>query len=260
MKPLPCSRPNNHLGFSLVEMAIVLLIVGLLVGGLLPGLGSQMEKNRASDTQSTLNTVTEALFGYAAGHGGSLPCPATVASAGFADPATAGTTNGICTSPFAGFVPGRLLGLTPLNADGFVIDAWGNPIRYSVATMNIGGGSTNRAITVENGVRNMGIASFGTFATYAPATNTLLLVCASATGITATTCGPATNLISNDAVAVLYSYGPSGIIGSGTDEGENNDGDQFYVSHPKTDTFDHIVQWIPRNTFVSKMLSAGALP
>lgn len=249
-------------GFSLVEMAIVLLIVGMIMGGLLPGLASQMEQSRVTDTKTTMNSIMDALYGYAAGHQGALPCPATLTSAGAPDPGNTATTTGICTDPFGGFLPGRTLGLSPINANGFVVDAWGNPIRYAVATMNVGGGSTNRAITFEGGARAMGIAPFSAFSTTSPVANALLSICASAAGIAATNCGVAANTISSDAVAVIYSYGPTGPTSSGSDEKENNrtPADQFFVSHAKTDTFDHIVQWIPKNLFVSKMLAANVLP
>lgn len=251
--------PSLQRGFSLVEMAIVLLIVGLLMGGLLPGLASQMEQGRVTDTKATMASIMDALYGYAAGHRGALPCPATLASAGNPDPVNAGTTNGLCTDPFGGFVPGRLLGLAPVNANGFVVDAWGNPIRYAVSNMASG---ANRAITVENGVRDLGIANFGAFANTNPSNNTLLSVCASSAGITTASCGPLANTTSNDAIALIYSYGPTGVPTSGADEGENNaaPANQFFVSHTKTDTFDHIVQWIPKNVYLTKMIAAGVVP
>lgn len=252
--------PSLQRGFSLVEMAIVLLIVGLLMGGLLPGLASQMEQGRVTDTKATMASITDALYGYAAGHRGALPCPATLTSAGNPDPLTAGNSNGACNDSFGGFVPGRLLGLAPVNANGFVVDAWGNPIRYAVSTMPSTNG--NKAITFEGGIRDLGIANFGGFTATAPAANALLSVCASSAGITAASCGPLANTTSNDAVALIYSYGPTGVPTSGADEGENNavPANQFFVSHTKTDTFDHIVQWIPKNVYLTKMIAAGVVP
>lgn len=38
-------------GFSLVEMAIVLVIVGVLLAGLLPSISSQIEQQRRNETQ-----------------------------------------------------------------------------------------------------------------------------------------------------------------------------------------------------------------
>jgi prepilin-type N-terminal cleavage/methylation domain-containing protein len=41
----------NRAGFTLVEMAIVLVIVGLLLGGLLMPLSAQIEQRRIGETQ-----------------------------------------------------------------------------------------------------------------------------------------------------------------------------------------------------------------
>ena len=52
-------------GFTLVEIAIVLVIVGLLIGGLLTPLAAQLEQRRGSETQKALDEAKEALFGFA---------------------------------------------------------------------------------------------------------------------------------------------------------------------------------------------------
>ncbi len=69
-------RPALHAGFTLIEMAVVLLIVGLLLGGMLMPLSSQMENGRRKDTQRTLQDVSEALLGFAVAYR-RLPCPDT---------------------------------------------------------------------------------------------------------------------------------------------------------------------------------------
>ena len=62
-------------GFTLIEMAIVLMIVGLLLGGMLVPLSAQMDQRNISDTQKSLSEIKEALIGYAMANG-RLPCPA----------------------------------------------------------------------------------------------------------------------------------------------------------------------------------------
>ncbi len=52
-------------GFTLVEMAIVLVIVGLLLGGLLMPLSAQVEQRRIGETQKALDEIKEALVGFA---------------------------------------------------------------------------------------------------------------------------------------------------------------------------------------------------
>lgn len=63
-------------GFSLVELAVVLLIVGLLLGGAMLPLSAQRELRLAADTQRQLEEAREALLGFVLTNG-RLPCPDT---------------------------------------------------------------------------------------------------------------------------------------------------------------------------------------
>ena len=51
-------------GFSLVEMAVVLVILALLLGGLLSPLASQIDQKNYSEVKRTLESSKEALMGY----------------------------------------------------------------------------------------------------------------------------------------------------------------------------------------------------
>lgn len=62
-------------GFSLIEMSIVLIIIGLLLGGLLTPLGTQQEMRNIKETQQILDETLLAIYGYAYSNGGQLPCP-----------------------------------------------------------------------------------------------------------------------------------------------------------------------------------------
>lgn len=64
----------SHNGFTLIEMAIVLAIVAMLLGGLLPVISSQIEQQRRVETRKYLDVVRDALVGYAVING-HLPCP-----------------------------------------------------------------------------------------------------------------------------------------------------------------------------------------
>ncbi|HLD09715.1 MAG TPA: prepilin-type N-terminal cleavage/methylation domain-containing protein, partial [Methylophilaceae bacterium] len=57
------SHPSN--GFTLVEMAVVLVIVGLLLAGLLMPLSAQLDQRNTTDTQKALAEIQQALIGYA---------------------------------------------------------------------------------------------------------------------------------------------------------------------------------------------------
>jgi len=67
-------------GFTLVELAIVLVIVTLLAGGMMMSLSSQMDQRARTETEQKLQEIREALIGYAASHIAAdgkpyLPCP-----------------------------------------------------------------------------------------------------------------------------------------------------------------------------------------
>ncbi|HUW25479.1 MAG TPA: prepilin-type N-terminal cleavage/methylation domain-containing protein [Gallionella sp.] len=74
-KPIPVTGHSYQPGFTLVEMAIVLAIVGLLLGGLIPTLSAQMESQRINETRKQLDEIQQALMGFAIING-RLPCPA----------------------------------------------------------------------------------------------------------------------------------------------------------------------------------------
>lgn len=105
-------------GFSLVELAIVLVIIGLMIGGLLTPLSVQMEQRRINDTQRALDETREALLGFAI-RNGYLPCPAISASNG-----TEHRSGTACVKR-SGYIPWATLGVPKL-------DAWGRIYRYSV--------------------------------------------------------------------------------------------------------------------------------
>lgn len=66
--------PHRMSGFTLVEMAVVLIIIGLIIGGLVTPLTMQMELRSRQETKKSLETIKEALIGFALANG-RLPCP-----------------------------------------------------------------------------------------------------------------------------------------------------------------------------------------
>ncbi len=103
-------------GFTLVEMALVLFILGLVLGGLISSWSDYRQARRQVETREILQTVEQALVGYALLHRGALPAADTDGD-GAAD-GTAGD----------GGVPWKTLGLAPALAR----DAWDQPLRYRV--------------------------------------------------------------------------------------------------------------------------------
>jgi len=113
---------NQQKGFTLVEMAIVLMIVGLLLGGMLVPLSAQMDQRNVSETRKQLDEIQQALIGFAIANS-NFPCPAKSASDGAEDRNVSGACN-----KRQGFIPWSALGVAKL-------DAWGRIIRYSATPL-----------------------------------------------------------------------------------------------------------------------------
>ncbi len=73
--------PRLQPGFTLAELAIVLVIVGFLLGGIMAMFSSQTDTRKWNDTQSRLEAARDAILGFAIANG-RLPCPANSTSAG----------------------------------------------------------------------------------------------------------------------------------------------------------------------------------
>jgi prepilin-type N-terminal cleavage/methylation domain-containing protein len=252
---------RNTNGFTLMELAMVLVILSLLLIGMLVPLTAQLEQQRVADTDRYLEQIKEALIGFAVANR-RLPCPATATSEGRESFAAGGdAANGKCSNFTNGFLPAATLGVKPVDDQGFAVDAWNaaasGRIRYAVYPGTING--VVNPLTRSDGIKN------ATMNSIAAAPN-LIAVCASATGITATNCGTARALALN-APFVVYSLGRNGAAaagGTGPDETANLNGDSVFVSHTQSilasNTFDDIVTWPSLNTLFGRMLVAGALP
>ncbi len=244
-------------GFTLIEMAMVLMIVGLLLGGMLVPLSAQMDQRNVSDTQKALSDIKEALIGYAIANG-RFPCPASSTSNGVESFVAGGnSSNGNCSSTpayngfYNGYVPAATLGVTStvdnLGNTGFAVDSWGNRIYYAVTSSN------SNAFTKNSGMSSTGMASL--------APN--LLVCSSSTasGFGSSSCGTNNALTSSPGVpVVIFSTGKNGPNSGGPDEAANLANNRTFVSHTPTPTFNDLVVWISPNVLFNRMVAAGTLP
>jgi prepilin-type N-terminal cleavage/methylation domain-containing protein len=240
---------RNQLGFSLIEMAIVLTILGFLLGAFL--LPLQAQRNIASQlkTEAILEDAKKALIGFAQTHG-HLPCPATANGSGVF-PDDTGTvnanTNGVCVVQ-TGFLPAKTLGLQPIDRQGYALDAWHHRIRYAITKAN------NDAFSRPNGMHDIGLTAL----------EPNLRVCATTSAIG---CTNRIHLIGN-AVAVVFSLGATADQATGgADEHQNLTAplNTTFISHPITTVdsangeFDHIVTWLSPYMLYNAMIVAGQL-
>jgi prepilin-type N-terminal cleavage/methylation domain-containing protein len=227
--------------FTLVEMAIVLVIVGLLMGGMLAPLSAQMEQRRVADTVKALEEARDALAGFAA-RNGYLPCPAISASNGLEDRIGTRCGNG----RRLGFLPWATLGLPKL-------DAWQHLYLYSVTPAFSDSGVPFRL----NTPRDITIASRDAIGTLVPAS------------------------AQNDIPAVVLSQGRNGFgafsdvgvqaadMGQGNvDEKANFQSEgRIFIARGQADNpaaaggaYDDIVVWLSPNILYNRMLAAQRLP
>ncbi len=230
-------------GFTMIEMAIVLLILGLLLGGGLAVLSTQVEMQKVKDTQRLLDETREALIGFAVVNG-RLPRPATSATNGAENPIPC-ATEAACT----GFIPWSTLGTSKL--DGF-----GKIIRYSVTPAFANG--------------NIALATVGT----------KTIQTRDSLGVLSFQAGQAICNATNPCIpAVIFSHGRNRwgtgdagnalIDGSATniDEDANNTGGptatNFISRLPMENTafaggeFDDIVIWISPNILYNRLIQTG---
>ena len=108
---------KHQKGFTLIEIAVVLTIVALLIGGLLIPLTTQIDVAKIQSTEKTLAQVKTALTRYAVANN-RLPCPSDNPEVGI-------EVNTVATCKIEGNLPWINLGVGRY-------DAWGNPLRYRV--------------------------------------------------------------------------------------------------------------------------------
>jgi len=130
----PSQRPPGSAGFSLVELAIVLLVVTLMLSSLLYTLSAQTEQRNFEDTRRRLEQARELVLAFAIVNG-RLPCPARSTSAGVEVRNAAGECKdagnvedyyggALAGGAVGGFLPAVTLGFPTVDAAGFALDAW----------------------------------------------------------------------------------------------------------------------------------------
>lgn len=251
-------------GFTILELAVALLLLGLLFGTIVVPLQHQVENRKIEETAIILDKAREALLGFAAANG-HFPCPADGSGTG-SEPVGTDHATGTCSVQH-GFLPGAALGLQYSDAQGYAVDAWGgaaNRIRYAVTAQAVGLAANTNAFTRVNGIRTAGIAALAD-----PALS-LFHVCGSASGVSAgVSCGTALTLVSTAPVVVWSAGANAQTGGTSPDEAQNpnprgGSADRIFVSRVRGDVagseYDDMVVWIAMPVLIARMVAAGQLP
>jgi prepilin-type N-terminal cleavage/methylation domain-containing protein len=221
-------------GFTLIELAVVLAIFGLLLGILVVPLSTQVDQSRIAETERQLAAVREALIGFAIANG-RLPCPANPATpTGTAGAGAEQRTPPTCTGGVVeGVLPWAALGVPET-------DPWGRRLTYRVSLLF----ADDPAAGMQ--------ASF-------------LITDAGTINVT-----DGAVIIGNTIPAIVVSHGKNGrgafrtdgvqILGAAGNELENANGNATFVSRVHAPDFDDIVVWVSPNVLKSRMVAANRLP
>ena len=284
-------------GFTLIEMAIVLVIITILIGGLAVPLSAQIQARRIAETRKTLNEAREAVMGYAmrtsiastcnctylpnetlypsAPTTCAVPqCPTTSATSTLTLPVTRhylpcpdSTGDGLedrnllppyqCAQP-AGWLPWVDLGTASQ-------DAWGNRLIYAVNQEDAGDPATKPSFADKT----------TGFSSSTPLANPLQICNTHTCPIPYNATTTPNPYVASNVVFVVASLGANGwgalnvngnslAAPTGTDELENNDADQAYVSRTHTPVggtggeFDDLVEWVSLTQLTARLCSTGS--
>ena len=233
-------------GFSLIELAMVLFIISLLLGGLLVPLATQTQTRQRVSAEEQLEQIREALIGFAIING-RLPCHTTennplVAGYGEEDPLPCNPAEDTAGWVGDGILPWKTLGLNnALDPWGVQRTAAGDPwvghFRYRVR-LNF---TTQFALTTPVDTDRLCVRD----------ANANLLVATSETP-----------------VAIVYSTGSNqaedGLNATFEDTSTSSDcvnnAPITYQGGNLINNFDDIVVWLTRPLVFNRMVSAGVLP
>ncbi|WP_269531257.1 hypothetical protein [Chitinimonas sp. BJYL2] len=260
MQHTPTTR-HPIVGFTLAEVAVVMAIIALLLGGLLSALPNHMRQKQIQETEASLQTLREALMGHALSHG-HLPCPdinldgeedlallsqchrspADVRCASTDGNATPGQPSDLANQQVCAAQTGQAPHVT-LAAEGH--DAWRNRISYRVEPA-----FSNHSVP-------MLLSSTGS-----------LQLCDNTGCNRAQARGVPALLISHGAngLGATSASGTRNPPPTGEDELANTDGDLVFVHHEPRGTggtggeFDDQVAWVPATLLLNRLVAAGRLP
>lgn len=172
--------------FTLVEIAIVVAIIGVILGGTLDVVANAQQKQKIQDTNYILDRIQNAIYSYHADNSKSfIPCPA-INTKGYAEQNQFSNQN--CVQSY-GAIPYRNLSLPR----DFMYDAWGRLITYVI----VNNGCTYRSYRSNNVP-----VTYNFFTEYPN--------CNISNGLSFYSKATGGNLFASNAVYMLISHGKSG--------------------------------------------------
>lgn len=199
---IPC---HDKGGFTLVEIALVLIIIGILAGGGVSLLGMLTERKARNESVEYLAQCRETLIGHALSQG-ALPLASADADGTITDG----------DGQASGFFPYLDLKMRPQ-------DFYRRTLRYEV-NPNL---TTNRA------------ASCSALKATLSGSPSVVDADGSSSAFSV-----AAAVVSAGPMDADGNGNPFDVISSGSHQGDNTDGNPNYLRHPPTDTFDDLVVYI----------------
>lgn len=262
-------------GFTLAEMAIVLVVVGLLLTSVLSTVSTQVEARNTAETQSRLNQIKDALIGYAQANG-RLPCAAdgTLATGATGAGQEPALVSNLCpTATKYAVLPWATLGVSET-------DVWGRRFTYKVV-------STFSDAIAANTWNTTGQSPSCTAPVPTPSYSSFALCSLGNFIITTRTAASKTGSSVSNVPVVIISHGKNGYgaytpggtqytastVGVDEPANANAAATTFYSREqsPQASTcsdtaagdfceFDDLLAYIPANLLITRMVSAGKLP
>jgi len=243
-------------GFTLIELAMVLFILGLLLSSFLAPLAARVEQQERNNTQIQLDEIEEILYGHVL-QNNYLPCPdcpTSIWSVGCiavnaADPTTINDgvedmfpppANTTCATE-VGNLPWVTLGVKST-------DEWNNIFTYRVDdTFADRNNATTDGTGCETGSATLNVS-------FSLCSDGEITVLVSAGGA---------NLATN-IPAIVVSEGKNWAVSTSADEAENKNGDATFVDKDYSQTsgseFDDMLIWISPYVLKTMAVKSGILP